>query len=111
MFKAKIQAIVRNLVKTEKGFTLIELLVVIGILAVLAGVVTLGVVQFIGRGADEAWRTERHNVQTAIAAYMVENDGTTPGGLTDLTSYLLTDTRWTDWAWDSAGKITNSARP
>jgi prepilin-type N-terminal cleavage/methylation domain-containing protein len=57
----------------EKGFTLIELLVVIGILAALAGVVTLGVTQFIGRGCNEAAETELHNVQTAVAACMVDN--------------------------------------
>ena len=57
----------------EKGFTLIELLVVIGILAALAGVVTLGVTQFIGRGCTEAAKTELHNVQTAVSACMVDN--------------------------------------
>ena len=57
----------------EAGFTLIELLVVIGILAALAGVVTLGVTQFIGRGQTEACQTDLHNVQTAVAACMVDN--------------------------------------
>ena len=57
----------------EKGFTLIELLVVIGILAALAGVVTLGVTQFIGSGQEEACQTDWHNVQTAVAACMVAN--------------------------------------
>jgi prepilin-type N-terminal cleavage/methylation domain-containing protein len=56
----------------EAGFTLIELLVVIGILAALAGVVTLGVTQFIGRGAEEANCTDLHNVQTAEAACLLE---------------------------------------
>ena len=62
----------------EKGFTLIELLVVIGILALLAGVVTLGVTQFIGRGAHEAACTDFHNVQTASAAFMVDSPGSVP---------------------------------
>jgi prepilin-type N-terminal cleavage/methylation domain-containing protein len=61
----------------EKGFTLIELLVVIGILAALAGVVTLAVTQFIGRGESEACETDWHNVQTAAAAYRVE-EGSCP---------------------------------
>ena len=65
---------------SEKGFTLIELLVVIGILALLAGVVTLGVTQFIGRGAHEAACTDLHNVQTASAAYMVDSAGNLPAG-------------------------------
>jgi len=57
----------------EAGFTLIELLVVIGILAALAGVVTLGVTQFIGRGCNEAANTELHNIQTAVAGCMIDN--------------------------------------
>ncbi|OGN91721.1 MAG: hypothetical protein A2Z75_03015 [Chloroflexi bacterium RBG_13_50_10] len=62
----------------EKGFTLIELLVVIGILALLAGVVTIGVTQFIGRGSHEAACTDLHNVQTASAAFMVDATGNAP---------------------------------
>ena len=57
----------------KKGFTLIELLIVVGILGILAGVVTLGVSQFIGKGTDEARRTELHNVQTAVTALMATN--------------------------------------
>lgn len=56
--------------RNNKGFTLIELLIVVGILGILAGVVTLGVTQFIGRGKTEAQSTELHNVQTAVAALM-----------------------------------------
>src|SRR3990172_3785315 len=55
-----------------KGFTLIELLIVVGILAVLAGVVTLGITQFIGRGRLEAANTELHNVQTAVTGLMAD---------------------------------------
>jgi prepilin-type N-terminal cleavage/methylation domain-containing protein len=72
----------------EKGFTLIELLVVIGILAALAGVVTLGVTQFIGRGQTEACQTDYHNVQTAVAACMVDNSQTTCADPCDSTSAL-----------------------
>jgi len=70
----KLVGTVRNAFRYgEAGFTLIELLVVIGILAALAGVVTLGVTQFIGRGCTEAASTELHNVQTAVAGCMVDN--------------------------------------
>jgi prepilin-type N-terminal cleavage/methylation domain-containing protein len=62
----------------EKGFTLIELLVVVAILGAIAGVVVLNVGGFIGRGHDEAACTELHNVQTAVLAYMTENNGTVP---------------------------------
>ena len=64
-----VKAIRRVYRSGEKGFTLIELLVVIGILAALAGVVTLGVTQFIGSGQEEACQTDWHNVQTAVAAF------------------------------------------
>ena len=63
---------------SERGFTLIELLVVIGILALLAGVVTLGVTQFMGSGGHEAACTDLHNVQTASAAFMVKSAGNLP---------------------------------
>ena len=85
----------------EKGFTLIELLVVIGILAALAGVVTLGVTQFIGAGREQACQTDLHNVQTAVAACMVDNEQTTCAApCNDETSlvnsqYLLATPLWT----------------
>ncbi|MGB8706817.1 MAG: type II secretion system protein [Dehalococcoidia bacterium] len=81
----------------EAGFTLIELLVVIGILAALAGVVTLGVTQFIGRGCTEAAKTELHNVQTAVSACMVDHpvdECNTTAKLKALT-LLLTDPKGT----------------
>ena len=57
----------------EKGFTLIELLIVVAILGVLAAVVIPNVGRFIGRGEQEAWETERANIQTAVVAMMVDN--------------------------------------
>jgi prepilin-type N-terminal cleavage/methylation domain-containing protein len=88
----------------EGGFTLIELLVVIGILAALAGVVTLAVGRFIGAGTCQACSTDRHNVQTAIVAFMAQNGGTTPGGTdarssTDLQDYMV-DLPHYAWTWD-----------
>jgi prepilin-type N-terminal cleavage/methylation domain-containing protein len=81
----------------NKGFTLIELLVVIAILGTLAGVVVLNVIQFIGKGACEAAKTEYHNVQTAAvaAAYTAG----TPTGVTfaSAEAYLLTSTAY-NWS-------------
>jgi prepilin-type N-terminal cleavage/methylation domain-containing protein len=93
----------------EKGFTLIELLVVIGILALLAGVVTLGVTQFIGRGAHEAACTDLHNVQTAVAAYMVDSTGNAPpGAVGDLVPEFLLQDPKCDYAIDgSTGAVSN----
>jgi prepilin-type N-terminal cleavage/methylation domain-containing protein len=88
----------------EGGFTLIELLVVIGILAALAGVVTLAVGRFIGAGTCQACLTDRHNVQTAVVAYMAQNAGATPGGTdaqnsTDLAAYMVDSPKYA-WTWD-----------
>ena len=90
----------------QKGFTLIELLVVVGILAALAGVVTLAVGQFIGEGACEGYCTEKHNMQTAIVAYMAQNAGAVPGW-GDIEPYLTTTSKydWTGVTIDTDGKI------
>jgi prepilin-type N-terminal cleavage/methylation domain-containing protein len=93
----------------EKGFTLIELLVVIGILALLAGVVTIGVTQFIGRGAHEAACTDLHNVQTAVAAYMVNEPGSpVPANIAALVpEYLLQTPKCTYTIDQSTGSVSN----
>jgi len=57
----------------EKGFTLIELLIVVAILGVLAAVIIPNVGRFLGRGEEEARRTEFHNVSSAVIAMMVDN--------------------------------------
>jgi len=65
----------------ERGFTLIELLVVVAILGVLAAVVVPNVGKFMGSGTIEAANTETHNVQTAVLAYMADNNlATITGG-------------------------------
>jgi type IV pilus assembly protein PilA len=94
---------------SEKGFTLIELLVVIGILALLAGVVTIGVTQFIGRGSHEAACTDMHNIQTAVAAYMVDSEGNAPPDSGDtatlVTSHYLLQAPTCTYTWDGNGAV------
>ena len=95
----------------EAGFTLIELLVVIGILALLAGVVTLGVTQFIGRGAHEAACTDLHNVQTASAAFMVDSVGNVPPAnvAAMVPTYLLQTPKCTYTINQSTGAVSNQS--
>jgi len=92
----------------EGGFTLIELLVVIGILAALAGVVTLAVGRFIGAGKTQAHLTDQHNVQTAIVAYMANDANGNPpasGNVAALSPYLV-DNPLCTYTWDpSTGAI------
>jgi len=94
----------------EKGFTLIELLVVIGILAVLAGVVTLSVGQFIGKGKTEALKTELHNIQTAVTAYQADNGGAIPTDVAALVTakYILVAPTLATYAWDADGFVTQT---
>lgn len=56
----------------ERGFTLVELLVVIVILGVLAGVATLAVTRFIGRGTLEAANSELEQARGAIQCCLTE---------------------------------------
>jgi prepilin-type N-terminal cleavage/methylation domain-containing protein len=97
----------------EAGFTLIELLVVIGILAALAGVVTLGVTQFIGRGCTEAASTELHNVQTAVAGCMVYSNIAACDTTGELVTgqYLMTTPHGTYSVDATSGKVTQNTYP
>ena len=61
----------------QGGFTLIELLIVIAILGIIAAVVALNIGGFFGQGKQQAANTEAHQVQTAVIAYMADNNQST----------------------------------
>jgi len=69
----------------HRGFTLIELLVVVAILGVLAAIIIPNVSKFIGTGTVQAANTEAHDVQTAMVAFMADNN------VTDTSDYASGD--------------------
>ena len=72
--------------RKENGFTLLELLVVIAILGTIAAIAIPNIVKFMDSGREEAYDTEKDNVQTAITTMLYESgthqigpDSGTPG--------------------------------
>lgn len=68
----------------KKGFTLIELLVVVAIIAILSAVVfvALDPVTRFADGRNSRRFGDVNTILTAIHAYIVDNDGALPTGLT-----------------------------
>ena len=70
--------LLRHRRRGERGFTLIELLVVIAVLAILAAIVVFNVTGVTNRGHSSACSTDVKSVQTAVDAYLNDNQAVTP---------------------------------
>jgi len=67
--------------KGQRGFTLIELLVVVTILGILAAIVTLSLVGLTTNASVQSCNAEYKTVQSAIDAYMANNNLTSLPGV------------------------------
>jgi len=56
----------------EKGFTLIELLIVLAIMGVLAAVIVPSVRGVFGKGAEQAYDTDKKTLQTVVQTFFQE---------------------------------------
>ncbi len=81
-----LKGVMKGTHRGQGGFTLIELLVVIAILGIIAAVVALNIGGFFGQGKEQAANTEAHQVQTAVIAYMAQNNLSTWSGTVDTSS-------------------------
>ena len=65
---------ISNLLRSESGFTLVELLIVIAIISILAGIVTLNVVQTAPGARDGRRAADIGTLETALEQYFSKED-------------------------------------
>ena len=80
----------------QGGFTLIELLIVIAILGILAGVVVFAVGGVNATAQEKACEIEGKSVETAIQAYIADNEAN-PANLAALTPTYLKEDPSANW--------------
>ncbi len=88
----------------DQGFTLVELLIVIVILGILATVTVFAVRGITDQGEENACKTEKRAVETAIEAYYTQNnqtDATAISNLVGASAYLKTNPAYVTVAFGS----------
>ena len=70
--------------RQRRGFTLLEVLVVTAILVILAGLATFATVSYLEKAHVSEAKLKMSNIEKAISAYQVSNDGNWPSTLNDL---------------------------
>lgn len=82
--------------RADAGFSLIEVLIVLGIVALLATVVTPQVLRYLGRARVETARIQLSAITTALELYAIDNGGFPPQqeGLAALVRPPGGATRW-----------------
>ena len=68
------------------AFTLLEVLVVVAILLILAGVGAFATTSYLARAKVSQAKLQMGKIETAVKAYMLNNDGTPPDNLAMLTN-------------------------
>src|SRR5262245_4893874 len=75
-------------VRRRSGFTLLEVLVVVAIILVLASVATVAVLQVQKENKADIAKIQAVNLDKALKAYMVKNDGNAPQQIQDILRYV-----------------------
>jgi general secretion pathway protein G len=75
-------------VRRRSAFTLLEVLVVVAIILVLASVATVAVLQVQRENKPDIAKIQAINLDKALKAYMVKNDGNPPQQIQDILRYI-----------------------
>ena len=77
-----------SLVRRRSAFTLLEVLVVVAIILVLASVATVAVLQIQKENKADTAKLQAMNLDKAMKAYMIKNDGNPPQSIQDILKYV-----------------------